>query len=419
MIDSDFLHEITETITRQKWRSVMTAFGVFWGVLILVILIGAGMGLKNGIIGTFTNMPANSLLCLTKPTVLPYKGFDSGRQWNMTLSDMQRIQQQMKDAVTDIAIQNQVTTDSMISVSYGSISSKYQMAGINPVYLKSIPHEVMEGRYINDIDMKECRSVCVIGRQIASVLFGDKQHPVGEKINIDGRQFTVVGICQSTNEQIQTGVDLSASVLIPLTLMQQLYAQGEKVDFASLILRENCDAAKMKQAVGKFIKEQHSINPDDEEALNLISTKVVFSRVKNLFAGIEMLIWIVGLGTLFAGLIGISNIMMITVKERTQEIGVRRALGAEPSAIISQIMCESLALTAASGFAGLCLGLWLLQLIRTAIGDDSGGSFANPYMPFWTAIASLIILILGGLFAGWLPARRALAIKAIEALREE
>jgi putative ABC transport system permease protein len=417
MIDSDFIHEITETITRQKWRSVMTAFGVFWGMLILVILIGAGMGLKNGIIGAFTNMPSNSLLCMTKPTVLPYKGFDAGRNWNLTMTDVQTLRRQMPDVIRQVAIHNLVNGDSLVGVSYGNASTTCQLASVNPTYQKAIPHEVMLGRYINDIDMKERRPVCVVGRQTADILFHGES-PLGQELTADGRLFTVVGVCQSTNEQIETGVNLSSAVIIPLTLMQQLYAQGDKVDFVSLILTEDCDALQMKSDVGKVIKEWHSIHPDDDEALTLVSTRVVFSRVQNLFTGIELLIWIVGLGTLFAGLIGISNIMMITVKERTQEIGVRRALGAEPSAIITQIMCESLSLTAVSGFVGLCLGLWLLSLLRTALGDE-GGSFVNPYMPFWTAIASLLILTAGGLFAGWLPARRALAIKAIEALREE
>ena len=417
MFDSDFIHEITETITRQKWRSVMTAFGVFWGMLILVILIGAGMGLKNGIIGAFTNMPSNSLLCMTKPTVLPYKGFDAGRTWNLTMTDVQTLRRQMPDVIRQVAIHNLVNGDSLVGVSYGNASTTCQLASVSPTYLKAIPHEVMLGRYINDIDMKERRPVCVVGRQTADILFHGES-PLGQELTADGRLFTVVGICQSTNEQIETGVNLSSAVIIPLTLMQQLYAQGDKVDFVSLILTEDCDALQVKSSVSKVIKEWHSIHPDDDEALTLVSTRVVFSRVQNLFTGIELLIWIVGLGTLFAGLIGISNIMMITVKERTQEIGVRRALGAEPSAIITQIMCESLSLTAVSGFAGLCLGLWLLSLLRTALGDE-GGSFVNPYMPFWTAIASLLILTAGGLFAGWLPARRALAIKAIEALREE
>lgn len=417
MFDSDFAYEIWETITRQKWRSLMTAFGVFWGVLILVMLVGAGMGLKNGLIYAYTNIPTNSLICVTQATVLPYEGFDSGRRWNLKTEDMERLRQRFSKEINDIAILNLAVNDGTLPVSSGSRSGSYQLAGVNPTYIKAIPHQVTSGRYINDLDMQEMRAVCVIGRQVNEAVFGDKES-IGKQLTVDGKLYTIVGVCQSTSEKIKIGVDLSASVLIPLTLMQRSYAQGDKIYMASIMLHDDYDPNEAESLIKPMIKEWHNINPEDQEALRVINLKMILGRISALFSGIEVLIWIVGLGTLLAGLIGISNIMMITVNERTQEIGVRRALGAEPSAIIRQIMCESLALTLVSSFTGLCVGLWLLYLLRSMLGEGNG-SFTNPYMPFWTAIISLLILLAGGVVAGWMPAKRALAIKPIEALREE
>ncbi len=418
MIDRDFIREVFETIIKQKWRSLLTAFGVFWGIFILVILVGAGMGMKNGIISAFTNIPSNTLICMTGNTVLPYKGFDSGRSWKMTNSDISKLRHVLGKDLRDVAIMNFTNDQAPLPVSYADHSGSYNIAGVNPSYIKAIPHKVMAGRYINALDMEYQRNVCVIGTQIAEALFGTLDDALGKDITVDGKLYTVVGVCRSTSDKIQIGVDLSACVLLPLTLMQKTYAQGDDISVACIILTDNSDADKAKDVIVPVIKKMHDINPNDNEALTVSNVKVVIGRVNNLFSGIELLIWIVGLGTLLAGLIGISNIMMITVKERTQEIGIRRALGAEPSAILKQIMCESLLLTTASGFAGLCAGLWTLNGLRAMIGEGTG-SFSNPYMPFGTAIAALLVLMLGGLFAGWIPARRALSIKAIEALGEE
>lgn len=418
MIDKDFIHEVFETIIKQKLRSLLTAFGVFWGIFILVLLVGAGMGMKNGLIEAFTNIPPNTLICMTNKTVLPYDGFDSGRSWKMTNRDISKLNRILGNEVRDVAIMNFTPEQELLQVSYAEYSGDYNIAGANPSYIHAIPHKVTTGRYINDLDMKDYRNVCVIGKQIADVFFDNEEQALGKNIIADGKPYTIVGVCRSTSDKIEIGVNLSDCVIIPLSVMQKTYSQGDNIDVACIILKDDCDADLAKQTIMPMIKTWHNISPEDSEALVVSNIKVVISRINNLFAGIELLIWIVGLGTLLAGLIGISNIMMITVKERTQEIGIRRALGAEPLTIIKQIMCESLVLTAASGFAGLCAGLWLLALVRTMIGDN-GSSFSNPYMPFWTAIASLVILMLGGLFAGWLPARRALAIKAIEALREE
>ncbi len=418
MIDKDFIREVLETIIKQKWRSLLTAFGVFWGIFILVLLVGAGMGMKNGVISAFTNMPSNTLICMTDNTVLPYKGFDTGRSWNMTNADISKVRQVLGKQVSDVAIMNFTQEQTPLPVSHAGRSASYNVAGVNPSYLKAIPHKVLAGRYINELDIECLRNVCVIGINVAETLFGRVEDALGKDMNADGRLYTVVGVCQSTSDKIRMGIDLSACVLMPLSLMQKTYAQGDDISIACIILRDNADADKAKNAIIPIIKESHGINPSDNEALTVSNVKVVIGRINNLFSGIELLIWIVGLGTLLAGLIGISNIMMITVKERTQEIGIRRALGAEPSAILKQIMCESLLLTTVSGFFGLCAGLWILSGLRAIIGEGAG-SFSNPYMPFGTAIAALLVLMLGGLFAGWLPARRALAIKAIEALGEE
>lgn len=419
MFDSDFWNEVFETIRRQRWRSLMTAFGVFWGMLMLVLLVGAGMGLSNGIIGSYTSIPANSLFITAKETTKPYMGLESGRLWQIKNQDANELAKAFPNTLTAVAqfCFNPIAGGSNIRWNGNTVT--YDMAGVNDKAIKAVPHKVTEGRYINSIDVDEQRTVCVIGEDIRDALFGETS-PIGQEIIVDGKVFRVVGVCRSTNQRLTIGVNLSASVLVPISIAQSLFGKGDVTDLMIAMLTDECDAYKEEPLIVNEIKSMHHISPEDKEAVDVFNLQEMIGQVSALFYGVNILIWIVGLGTLFAGIIGISNIMIVTVKERTQEIGVRRALGADPDHIILQIMMESLTLTTIAGLVGLAIGLAILQLLREAIAQGGpNGNFDNPYMPFVTAIVCLIVLILGGLFAGWMPARRAMKIKAIEALREE
>ena len=416
MFDSDLWNEILQSIMRQRWRSLMTAFGVFWGILMLTVLIGTGMGLNNGIAGRVKSLPSNCLFLIPQETSMAYAGLGRDRTWYMDNRDVDELTSALAQRLEYITSVNFADYQ---NVTRGRQTFQYKVAGVTPQFYGSLPQKLLSGRFINDVDMREHRKVCIIGKHVAEELFGDDD-PIGATIDVNGVILTVVGTIKNTNRQIDIGLDVTESILLPLTTEQVTYGQDNRIDICMVILKDSSPVNEFESEITGLVKKNHQIHPDDPTALMTVNLGEQIAMFVNLFTGLNILIWIVGLGTLLAGLIGISNIMLVTVKERTQEIGVRRALGALPGVIIRQIMMESLVLTAAAGFAGLCLGIWLLDMLRGMMAEGGDNmTFTNPYVPFWTAIASLTILVLGGLLAGWMPARRALQIKAIDALREE
>lgn len=417
MIDKDFIREVFDTIIKQRWRSVMTAFGVFWGILILTLLIGAGMGLRNGLLTSFNSLPPNCVICVTSPTLLPYEGFDAGRKWHVTLSDFDRLRTVLGSQIKAVTIINMVNDGSPIEVRYADKTMDAPLAGEEPYSMTGFSQTVVQGRFINDIDIEHYRPVCVIGKEVAEKLFADES-PLGKQILVDGKIFKVVGVADVVSSKLDFGFKISEGIVIPLSLMQKNYNQGENVHLSNIILHDDVDADHAITLIDPIIRKMHHLHPDDTSALLLLNMKEQVSQIKSVFGGIDFLIWIVGLGTLIAGLVGISNIMLISVKERTKEIGVRSAMGARPHSIVGQIMCESMLLTTLSGLVGLCLGVALLALLNNTLGDGND-SFAHPYMPFWTGVISLAVLILGGLMAGYMPARRALNIELVQALANE
>ena len=376
IFDIEFWTEVFLTIKSMRTRSLMTAFGVFWGIFMLTLLIGAGMGLDNGVAGQVRDLDANLLWVFPGETSMPYKGLGRDRKWKMDSSDEALLRRELGSTVKTISA---IIFADFQNVTYGLQTYQYQVLGITPQFYGAIPQRVVEGRFINDIDLWEHRKVCVIGVHIAEALFDDPVKALGKLIDVNGSILKVVGVSRSTNDQIR-------------------------------IYRSKIEA---------LIKESNGVHPDDVLALRSVSLSDQTNMYLNVIAGINLLIWIVGIGTFMAGLIGISNIMLITVKERTQEIGVRRAIGAQPSNIVTQLLMESFTLTFFAGLAGLSLAIWLLIAVNQILPQGEDMAFSHPYVPFWTAIISLLLLLAGGLMAGWLPAKRALAIKPIDALREE
>lgn len=417
MIDKDFIREVFDTIIKQRWRSVMTAFGVFWGILILTLLIGAGMGLRNGLLTSFNSLPPNCVICVTSPTLLPYEGFDAGRKWHVTLSDFDKLRTGLGSQIKAVTMINMVNDGSPIEVRYADKTMDAPLAGEEPYSMTGFSQTVVQGRFINDIDIEHYRPVCVIGKEVAEKLFVEDS-PLGKQILVDGKIFKVVGVADVVSSKLDFGFKISEGIVIPLSLMQKSYNQGENVHLSNIILHDDVDADQAITLIDPIIRKMHHLHPDDTSALHLFNMKKQVNQVKSVFGGIDFLIWVVGLGTLIAGLVGISNIMLISVKERTKEIGVRSAMGAKPHNIVGQIMCESMLLTTLSGLVGLCLGVALLALLNNALGEGNE-SFAHPYMPFWTGVLSLVVLILGGLLAGYMPARRALNIELVQALANE
>ena len=405
-----------QTVRVRRGQRLLTAFGVFWGIVILILLIGCGIGLENGTIEKSRNIPPNGMWIWPMETSMAYKGFGRDRKWLLNSHDEKLVRERFGERVTSFS---SISFAGYQNVVQGELNGQYQVTGVVPQFVDEMPQRLTAGRFINDIDMSEKRKVCVIGDHVADVFFGNHEEAVGRSVEVNGMALTVVGVTHCTNHQVNIGIDLSESVLMPLPTQQAAYGRGDEIDLCSVVMDESLPLDKEKERVLAVIKENHSIHPDDQLAMTVTTVSEQMRMFENLFSGTHILIWVVGLGTLIAGLIGISNIMLVTVRERTQEIGILRAIGAKPFDIFKNMMLECLVLTLSAGLAGLCTAVWLLDILEGLLPQGDDAVFTRPVVPFWTAVGALLILVAGGLLAGWVPARRALAIKPIDALREE
>lgn len=419
MFDIDRWQEIWVTITRNKTRSVLTGFGVFWGILMLVLLLGSGNGLKNGIMKNVDGFATNSAFFFSERTGEAYKGYKKGRYWQMRNRDLETIRQRVKGVrylspmIMQWGGQNNVVK--------GQKSGTYNVRGVYSEYFNIETQHVLAGRLLNEIDMLERRKVCLIGSIVREVLFTPNEDPIGEYIRVNGIYYQVVGVIKP-KPRAQIGGRTEESIMLPFKTLQQASNQGDKFWFLCATAEDGYPCDDMVEDIKTVLKSQNEISPTDPQAVNSFTIAKQFETFALLFMGINIVVWAVGIGTLLAGIIGVSNIMMVTVRERTREIGVRRALGAKPFDIISQIMSESLLLTAMAGLMGLSFGVLLLDLVNRVmenggISDDT--FFRNPEINIGVAVAATVILLFSGLLAGLIPAWRAMQIKAIDAIREE
>ncbi len=415
IFDLDRLQEIWITITHNKSRSVLTAFGVFWGMLMLVLMVGAGTALETGISSQVEGFATNSAFFTTSPTTLPYKGFQKGRNWNMTNSDIPIIRQRVNELQYLSPVLFAGSNDD--NVVRGEKKGSYLVKGCYPEYDLIEKSILLYGRYVNEIDIAERRKVCVIGERIYEVLFQKREDPIGQQIRVNGIYFQVIGVARSTSG-VSIGGQTEETVVLPFSTMQQAFNQGNIIHFLAATADTGIPVKVVEDKIVEIMKQQHQISPDDKEAVFSMNIEEQFKMFNYLGIGIAALIWIVGLGTLIAGAIGVSNIMLVTVRERTKEIGIRRALGATPRNIISQILSESIVLTVLAGVTGIVVGVGLLR--ATGIVLSQGDQFfKDPQISFSMAIISLIILIIIGTFAGYIPAQRAMMIRPVEAISEE
>lgn len=413
--DPDRWQEIWFTITHNKSRSIMTAFGVFWGMFMLVVMVGAGVALEKGISSEIEGFATNSCFIWSEQTSEPYKGLKKGRNWNILNEDIDVLRRNVPEIQYIAPVlfgggekNNVIRSDK---------SGTFLMKGNYPSYNLIDESKMIYGRYINDIDIAEKRKVCVIGERVFEVLFPGDENPLGKNIQVNGIYFQVIGVVRHTSD-VNIGGDAQETVVLPFTTMQQAFNQGNVVHFIAVTAIPGVKVKVIEDKIKAVLKSRHSISPDDKTAVGGMNIEDQFTMFLYLGIGIASLIWIVGLGTLLAGGIGVSNIMLVTVRERTKEIGIRRALGATPQNIIGQILSESIVLTLLAGIAGILLGVGLLHVVGIAL--SSGDQFfKDPQISFGVAIGALFILVLIGAFAGFLPANRALNIKPIEAIREE
>lgn len=418
IFDRDRWIEIWVTITRNKTRSLLTCFGVFWGILMLVILLGAGAGLKNAVLGETEGVATNSVFFFSDRTSIPYKGFNKGRSWNIRNRDIEAIRRDVEGVDQVAPMIFGASGDK--NVVFGVNSGTYQVKGVTPAYFQIEVQNLLYGRLLNEIDERERRKVCTIGESVNDALFHGND-PCGKYIRVNGLYYQVVGVTKSRSQAVNIGGRSDESIFIPFNTLQQSMHLGDIVYFFGVSIFPTEDIGAIITHIKQILFAQNEIAPDDPQAVAVINIAEMFQTFNLLFTGIDVLIWIVGMGTLLAGIIGVSNIMMVTVKERTKEIGVRRALGAKPFDIISQVMSESLLLTAMAGLLGLSAGVFLLDFInRLLLAMPSDEIIIkDPSVNIQTAVIATVILLVCGLLAGLIPAWRAMQIKAIDALRDE
>ncbi|MCF8366652.1 MAG: ABC transporter permease [Bacteroidales bacterium] len=409
MFDLDKWQEIFSTIRKNKLRTFLTGFSVAWGIFMLIVLLGSGYGLENGVKREFEGDAVNYISINSGITSMPYKGMKAGRFLRFENDD-----KQMLGAIDDVDKSSSRTfVFNGQNLSYKNEYGSFDIFAVTPEYYYVESLELTRGRYINDYDVENFRKAVVLGKVVKEALF--KQHePVGEYIKINGVPFKVVGWFDDP------GGDRDVSrVYIPITTAQRVFNMGNSIRNVCLMLDDanTQESNVVLDEARALLAQKYKFNPADPRALFVFNSIENFQQFMDLFAGIRLFIWIIGIGTIIAGIVGVSNIMMIVVKERTKEIGIRKSMGATPWSIVSLILQESVLITAFAGYIGLVLGVGLLELASGFL--PSTDYFANPEVDFNIAIGATIILVLAGAIAGFVPARRAASIKPVEALRDE
>ncbi len=419
MFDKDRWTEVYMALKSNKLRTFLTAFGVFWGIFMLIIMLGSGKGLENGVYYGMGDFATNSVFIWAQPTSKPYKGFKQGRRYHFTNEDTKAILDNVPEIKLLAPRVEARGGNANNNVVRGLKTGAFSILGDVPDVNRIDPLNMYDGRFLNEIDLLKNRKVAVIGKRVNEVLF-EYDDAVGEYIKINGIYFQVVGVFHSMHSQ-GWGEWQDQCVFIPFTTLQKTYNYGNRVGHYSITSKDNYTASYVEDKVTALLKRRHKIHPDDERAIGSHNVEKEFIKINQLFMGISGLIWIVGIGTLMAGIIGVSNIMLFIVKKRTKEIGIQRAIGASPSMIISSVITESVVLTGLAGWFGLVIGVGLLELLSQAI-EKSGGDqpmFTHPEVDFNLAILALGILVLAGILAGIIPAKRAVDIKPIDAIRDE
>lgn len=406
--------EIIDSLMRNKSRSILTGFGVFWGVFMLIVLIGGGNGQRELLQNNFAGFATNSAMVWAQPTSKAYRGLPKGRSWSMDYRDVERLARQVPqlDRVAPVLF---VGGKRAVN---GEHTASCNVSGVTPEYADIQTPKIRYGRYLNALDMEQGRKVCVIGKRIYNDLFPEGGDPCGHSMRIDSVYYEIVGVDFRTGNSVSVGGPVDENVSVPITVVQRAYNRGSQVDVIAVTGRRGVVMSKLTGRIRSVVARSHNVDPTDEQGVMVFNTEVLFAMLDNLFRGVNFLVWLVGTGTLLAGAIGVSNIMMVTVKERTSEIGIRRAIGATPRMILGQIVAESVVLTAVAGMSGIMLGVAILQMIELGSTTD-GIAAARFQVDFSTAFAAASMLCLLGGLAGLAPAWRAMKVKPVDAMREE
>lgn len=412
-IDRDSWNEIITVLMRNKTRSLLTAFGIFWGIFMWVLLMGGGRGLEQMLGNNFKGFATNSAFFVTDRTAEPYAGFREGRTWSLNLPDLEQVRRQVDGA--------EVVTPIIMSWSNTGIrgmdgrTSDGMLRGIHADLYRLESVSLRYGRPISAMDVAQNRRVCVIGAHIYDELFPRGGNPCRTFINANGVYYQIIGVVND-DSNISIGGNPATTVSVPYTTLQRVTNRGNEFDMLALMARPGHSVADLGRQVEYILKQRHQIAPTDKQAVVFINLEAMFNMVDSLFRGIRLLVWLIGIGTLLSGVVGVSNIMMVTVRERTVELGIRRAIGAYRQDIVAQIVCEAVVLTIVAGSMGIMLAVAVLAGVEKAAASGGPASFQIPFSWALGAVGALLLL---GVAAGVAPAIRALSIKPVDAMREE
>ena len=419
MFDLDKWQEIFYTIDKNRLRSFITAFNVAWGIFILIILMGFGVGFQNGIKNEFSDDATNTMYIWSGRTSIPYKGMQPGRQIRFTNQDYEAIKERVKgiEFITGIYwVQGEFV------VRYENNYSSFQIRSVDVDYPQIEQSVLLMGRFINEKDIKEKRKVAVVGEKVVEVLFKN-EHPIGKYIDVNGIKYIVVGVFNEKG--VEANQYMSKVIFIPRSTAQVAYGGGDRIHNIWLTVGDATieESKRIQNEVHSLLAERHRFSKEDKRAVDAFSILEEYQKWMGVFDGIRIFLAFVGILTLVAGIVGVSNIMLIVVKERTREIGVRKAIGASPGSIIGLFLMEALIITLVSGYVGMILAMafiesgWLTDMMISFGFPDN--FFLNPHVNFANAIAATLVLAFSGTMAGFFPARKAAKIPPIEALRDE
>jgi putative ABC transport system permease protein len=417
LFDSNTWQEIFGSIQKNRTRTIITIIGVLWGIFVYIAMSGAAKGLDNGFKITFQSLSINSMIVWAQSTSIPYEGYKTGRRLSLDLADVEALKKGIPE-IKDIAPRNAQGNfgTSSSRVVHGAKNGQYTIYADYPDFANIMAMEIFDGgRFINHEDIEQSRKVCVLGERSRAELFEEDEDPIGAYIKIDGMYFQVIGV-NKYNNSISFNND--SDIYIPFSTFKKLYNTGEKVGYFIVAAYDDADVIQVEKDVKATLKRRHRVSPEDERAFGGFNLGEVFQRFMGFAEGMTFLSLIVGIATILAGVIGIGNILLISVKERTKEIGVRRALGATPGEVKTLIILESVFLTVVAGIFGIVLGALVLNGVG-AMTEGGDFPYANPTVPIPYVLGALAIMILLGTLIGMIPAQRAVSIKPIDALREE
>jgi putative ABC transport system permease protein len=419
MFNKDRWNEIIEALNSNRLRTLLTAFGVFWGIFILVLLLALTNGLKYGAMSDFGSGATNTMFMWGQSTSMSYKGLNKGRRVQFKLADVDVLKNSMPDLKIVSPRLQLGGYRGANNVTRGDKTGAFQVNGDYPEFLEQQPMDIIKGRWLNYSDINEVMKTAVIGTGVEKALFDIGEDPMGEYISLQGVNFKVIGVFSNPNSQGDSEEEAN-NIFVPFTTFGKAFNSGDNVGWMAITANDDVSMTDLKPEVLSIIREQHGVHPDDLRAIGNFDLAEQFAKFTGLFDILGFVGYFVGALVLLSGGIGISNIMLIVVKERTNEIGVRRALGATPWNIKSQILQESIFLTLISGLAGIAFSSGCLWLLNYGL-ESSGGAdnFRNPSVDITVVIIALIILIFAGLLAGFIPASRATTMKTVDALRTE